>query len=80
MIPKIIHLCWLSDDAYPPKISKCIKSWKKYLPDYKIMLWDTKRFDINESTWVKQAFIKKNMLLQQITFVFMLYTITGVYI
>ena len=28
MIPKIIHLCWLSDDAYPPKISKCIKSWK----------------------------------------------------
>lgn len=61
MIPKIIHLCWLSDDAYPPKISKCIKSWKKYLPDYKIMLWDTKRFDINESTWVKQAFIKKKI-------------------
>lgn len=59
MIPKIIHLCWLSNDAYPPKISKCINSWKKYLPDYKIMLWDTKRFDINESTWVKQAFIKK---------------------
>ena len=59
MIPKIIHLCWLSGDSYPPKIAKCLKSWEKYLPDYKIILWDTKRFDLNSSLWVKQAFEKK---------------------
>lgn len=59
MIPKIIHLCWLSDDDYPSKIKKCIKSWKKYLPDYEIMLWDTKRFNLEENIWVKQAFTKK---------------------
>ncbi len=59
MIPKIIHLCWLSGDPYPAKIEKCIKSWKEYLPDYEIILWDTKRFQLEKSNWVKQAFEKK---------------------
>jgi hypothetical protein len=59
MIPKIIHLCWLSGDPYPPKIAKCLETWKKYLPDYEIILWDTKRFDLESSIWVKQAFEKK---------------------
>ena len=59
MIPKIIHLCWLSGDSYPPKIAKCLESWKKFLPDYEVMLWDTKRFDLNSSVWVRQAFENK---------------------
>lgn len=59
MIPKIIHLCWLSEDPYPAKIRKCIDSWKTYLPDYEIMIWDTKRFNLDKSIWVKQAFEKK---------------------
>lgn len=56
MIPKIVHLCWLSGDPYPQKIQKCLDSWKKFLPDYEIILWDTNRFDLNSSKWVKQAF------------------------
>lgn len=59
MIPKIVHLCWLSGDPYPPSIAKCLKSWEKYLPDYEVVLWDTKRFDLNSSIWVRQAFEKK---------------------
>lgn len=59
MIPKILHLCWLSGDPYPAKIAKCIESWKKHLPDYEVMIWDTKRFDLNKSQWVKQAFEHK---------------------
>ncbi len=59
MIPKIIHLCWLSGDPYPSKIKKCIKTWGQYLSDYKIVLWDTNKFDINSSLWVRQAFEKK---------------------
>ena len=59
MIPKIIHLCWLSGDPYPAKIAKCIETWKQYLPDYEVILWDTNRFDLNSSVWVKQAFEKK---------------------
>ena len=59
MIPKILHLCWLSGDAYPAKIAKCIDSWKRVLPDYEIMLWDTHRFDLSKSQWVREAFEKK---------------------
>jgi len=59
MIPKIIHLCWLSGDPYPAKIVKCLATWKKFLPDYEVILWDTNRFDLNSSIWVKQAFEKK---------------------
>lgn len=59
MIPKIIHLCWLSGDPYPSKIAKCLESWKKCLPDYEVMLWDTHRFDLNTSVWVRQAFEHK---------------------
>ena len=55
MIPKIIHLCWLSGDPYPRKIQDCLDSWKKHLPSYEIILWDTKRFNIHEVPWVEQA-------------------------
>ena len=50
MIPKIIHYCWLSGDPFPESIQRCIDSWKRVLPDYEIVLWDTKRFNISLST------------------------------
>ena len=59
MIPKIIHLCWLSGDPYPTDIQLCLDSWKKHLPDYEIWLWDTKRFDIDSTRWTRQAFDAK---------------------
>lgn len=59
MIPKIIHFCWLSGDKYPALISHCMKSWHKLLSDYQFMLWDTKRFPLDQSAWVREAFDKK---------------------
>lgn len=56
MIPKIFHLCWLSGDPYPDKIAFCIDSWKRFNPDFEVMLWDTKRFDVNSTPWTRQAF------------------------
>ena len=58
-IPKIIHYCWLSGDPFPPKIQKCVNSWRKYLPDYEFMLWDFKRFPRGTSRWVDEAFDAK---------------------
>ena len=60
MIPKIIHLCWLSGDKYPPLIKQCISSWKKIMPDYEIKLWSKENFDINSIQWTKEAFFEKN--------------------
>lgn len=59
MIPKIIHYCWLSGDPFPATIQKCIDSWKMILSDYQLMLWDTSRFDVNSSKWVRQAYENK---------------------
>lgn len=59
MIPKIIHYCWLSGEPFPKDILYFLNTWKKKLPDYEFVLWDTKRFDINSSVWVKQAFENK---------------------
>ena len=59
MIPKLFHLCWLSGDPYPKKIKFCIDSWKRFNPDYEVMLWDTSRFDINSTPWTRQAFEAK---------------------
>mgnify|MGYP001171208262 FL=1 len=56
MIPKIIHFCWLSGEPYPPLIANCLESWKRVLPDYEIMLWDTNRIDVSSNLWLKQSF------------------------
>ena len=81
MIPKIIHLCWLSGDAYPTKIAKCIKSWKIFLPDYEIMLWDTNRFDLSRSDWVREAFdSKKYAFAADYIRFYALYNYGGIYL
>lgn len=35
---------------------KCIKSWKKFLPDYKIMKWSEENVDLNECEFIKGAY------------------------
>jgi len=39
MVPKIIHLCWFSNDPFPVEIKICLESWKRVLPDYTIRRW-----------------------------------------
>ncbi|MGL4852003.1 MAG: glycosyltransferase family 32 protein [Phocaeicola sp.] len=59
MIPKIIHYCWLSGDPIPADLQRYMKTWKKYLSDYELILWDTNRFPLEQSKWVKEAFEQK---------------------
>lgn len=59
MIPKKIHYCWLSNDAMPEKLQRCIDSWKMKLPDYEIIKWDLKKFPLEKSIWVRQAYERK---------------------
>ena len=59
MIPKKIHYCWLSNDAMPEKIQRCIESWRKNLPDYEIVKWDLEKFPLEKNIWVRQAYERK---------------------
>ncbi len=56
MIPKKIHYCWFGRGEYPEKVKNCIESWKKYLPDYELCLWNEDNFDLNQSDFVSQAY------------------------
>jgi len=81
MIPKIIHLCWLSGDPYPQKISRCIDSWKKHMPDYDIWLWNTESFDVNSTIWTRQAFeAKKYAFAADYIRLYALYNYGGIYL
>lgn len=40
MIPKIIHYCWFGRNPMTPLAERCIQSWRKYCPDYDIVLWN----------------------------------------
>lgn len=56
---KYIHLCWFGDKPLPKLAKKCIKSWKKYLPDYKIMKWSEENVDLEACPFIKGAYENK---------------------
>lgn len=81
MIPKIIHYCWLSGEAYPTKIQDCMNSWKRFLPDYDFVLWDLNRFDLKSSVWVKEAVEnKKYAFAADYIRIYALYNYGGIYL
>ncbi|MBB6681127.1 glycosyl transferase [Aequorivita sp. 609] len=57
-IPKIIHYCWFGGKDFPQTEQSCIATWKKILPDYKLMLWNEEN-TILEIPFVKFAFENK---------------------
>ena len=59
LIPKIIHYCWFGYAERPKSALKCIESWKKYCPDYKIIEWNESNFDINTNGYTKMCYEKK---------------------
>lgn len=59
MIPKIIHYCWFGGKPLPPLAQKCIKSWKKYCPDYEIVRWDESNFDVNCNRYCQAMYEQK---------------------
>lgn len=58
-IPKIIHYCWFGGKEKPESVIKCIESWKKYCPDYKIKEWNESNLDVSSNLYSKQAYDAK---------------------
>lgn len=55
-IPRIIHYVWLGNKPKPRKIEKCIASWERFCPDYKIIEWNEQNFDVNSHPFLKEAY------------------------
>ena len=58
MIPKIIHYCWFGKSEMSALELKCIESWKKFMPDYTLMLWNEENSPMNEA-YMKTAYENK---------------------
>lgn len=56
---KIIHYCWFGDKPMPKLAQKCLKSWKKFLPDYQIMKWTEENVNLEECPFIKGAYENK---------------------
>ena len=86
MIPKTIHLCWISGDPYPPKIKKCIDSWKDgkgggQLSDYSIVVWDYDKVMSLGYKWISQAVkAKKYAFASDCVRFYALYHYGGIYL
>ena len=59
MIPKILHYVWFGDKEFGDLENMCLESWRKYLPDYKIMRWDNSCIDKMDNLYFKQAIENK---------------------
>lgn len=81
MIPKIIHYCWFGNSEIPKSVKKCIKSWEKFCPDYKIIRWDESNFDINIHPYMKEAYdAKKWPFVSDLARLLIVYNSGGIYL
>lgn len=58
-IPRYIHYCWFGGNEFGPKESKCIESWRRFMPDYEIIRWDESNFDCAACDYIREAYEKK---------------------
>lgn len=81
MIPKTIHYCWFGHGEMSPMMKKCIRSWKKYCPDYEIIEWNEDNFAIDSTVWTKEAYdAKKYAFVADYVRLKVLYEYGGVYL
>lgn len=57
-IPKIIHYVWVGPNELPQSAKQCIQSWKKYLSDYELKLWNEKNSPMDHP-FVKRMYDEK---------------------
>lgn len=56
-IPKIIHYCWFGGKPKNDLAQNCIRSWKKFCPDWKLQEWNEDNFDVSAAPlYVRQAY------------------------
>ena len=80
MIPKTIHYCWFGRGKMPKLAKKCIKSWKKYCPDYTIKEWNEDNFDLDMYPYVREAYDnRKFAYVTDVVRLYALYHEGGIY-
>ena len=61
MIPKRIIYCWFGKQKLPKEFQKYKESWVKYNPDFEILEINETNFDINQFSFVQEAYSLNKM-------------------
>lgn len=82
MIPKTIHYCWFGGNPLPKLTKKCIKSWKKFCPDYEIVEWNESNYNISSAPlYVRQAYeTRKWAFVTDYVRLWVVYNYGGIYL
>ena len=59
MIPKVIHYCWFGGNPIPEKDRRYIEGWKEKCPDYEIIEWNERNYDVSKNKYMAQAYEEK---------------------
>ena len=80
-IPKVIHYCWFGKGKMPALSEKCIKSWRKFCPDYEIVEWNEDNFNIDFCEFSRQSYDKGMFAFtSDVARLYALYTVGGYYL
>lgn len=80
MIPKIIHYCWFGGKPLPELAKQCIRSWKKYCPDFEIKEWNESNSPLHLFPFVEEAVkAKKWAFVSDVIRLYALATEGGIY-
>ena len=56
MIPRIIHYCWFGRKPKSGLYRRCIASWHRLCPDYRIIEWNEDNFDCGQHPYLKWCY------------------------
>ena len=80
-IPKIIHYCWFGGATKSDLIQKCISSWAKLCPEYRIVEWNEENWDIQKYPYAYEAHkAGKWAFVSDVARLDILYTYGGIYL
>lgn len=81
MIPKVIHYCWFGDSKQPKEVRRCIKSWKREMPEYQLRCWTDEDLSTCQVPFVQEAISKKKYAFAADYFrLYALWTEGGIYL
>ena len=55
VIPKVIHYAWFGGEK-PDYVKRNIDNWHKMCPNFEIVEWNEKNYDVSKNRYMKQAF------------------------
>lgn len=58
-IPKRIHYCWFGGNKIPRQNHIWMETWKKFCPDYEIMEWNERNYDVSKNQYMYEAYKAK---------------------